>query len=149
MTASFTWTCEGVSPEKMKVLALLLGDPNPIHIDASAVRHLGLGERVVNQGPSNIGMIVNMLSEHFPGAKLVKLHTRLLANVFSGDTVTATANVISSEAVTGGERVACAVRLDVSGRGQVVVGEAELFLHPNGGLDGRLTDPYSPGHVVA
>ena len=35
MTASFTWTCEGVSPEKMKVLALLLGDPNPIHIDAT------------------------------------------------------------------------------------------------------------------
>ena len=136
MTASFTWTCEGVSPEKMKVLALLLGDPNPIHIDASAVRQLGLGDRVVNQGPSNIGMIVNMLSEHFPGAKLVRLQTRLLANVFSGDAVTASAHVISSETVTGGERITCAVRLDVAGRGQVVVGEAELFLQPNVGLDG-------------
>jgi 3-hydroxybutyryl-CoA dehydratase len=136
VTASFTWTCEGVSPEKMKVLALLLGDPNPIHFDARAVRLLGLGERVVNQGPSNIAMVVNVLSEHFPGAKLVRLHTRLLANVFSGDTVTASADVISSETVTGGERIVCAVRLDVAGRGQVIVGEAELFLKPNVGFDG-------------
>ena len=50
-----------VSAEKMKLMAALLHDPNPIHLDAEAVRGLGMGDRVVNQGPANQAYLVNML----------------------------------------------------------------------------------------
>ena len=36
-------TVESVSAEKMKTMALLLRDPNPIHWDVEAVRALGMG----------------------------------------------------------------------------------------------------------
>ena len=52
---------DGVSAEKMKLMAALLHDPNPIHLDPEAVRGLGMGDRVVNQGPANQAYLVNML----------------------------------------------------------------------------------------
>ena len=37
------WVVEHVDPEHMKTLAILLADPNPIHLDADAARRAGLG----------------------------------------------------------------------------------------------------------
>ncbi|MDT7568612.1 MAG: hypothetical protein QOG76_7236, partial [Pseudonocardiales bacterium] len=55
------WTLDRVDPEKMKLLALLLADPNPLHFDPEAASRLGIAERPVNQGPSNMAMLVNLL----------------------------------------------------------------------------------------
>ena len=52
---------ESVSAEKMKLMAALLHDPNPIHLDEEAVKSLGMGDRVVNQGPANQAYLINML----------------------------------------------------------------------------------------
>ncbi|MHB8736479.1 MAG: MaoC/PaaZ C-terminal domain-containing protein, partial [Terriglobales bacterium] len=41
-------TIERIDPEKMKIFAVVLDDPNPIHLDPAAVRAAGLGDRVIS-----------------------------------------------------------------------------------------------------
>lgn len=77
-----------VSAEKMKTMAAILQDPNPIHWDVEVVKSLGMGDRVVNQGPINMSFLVNTITSWTddPGA-LRSLTIRYQANVFGGDTV--------------------------------------------------------------
>lgn len=77
-----------VSPEKMKTMAAILQDPNPIHWDVEVVRALGMGDRPVNQGPINMSFLVNTITDWSgdPGA-LRAVTIRYQANVFGGDTV--------------------------------------------------------------
>jgi acyl dehydratase len=111
-----------VSPEKMKTMAALLQDPNPIHWDVDAVKKLGMGDRPVNQGPINMSLLVNTLTSWTddPGA-LRELVIRYQANVFAGDVVHCEA-VLESEA-DGLAR--CAVTASVDGK-PVITGSATL-----------------------
>ena len=84
-----------VEPADMARLAEILRDPNPIHLDPAAATALGLGDRVVNQGPANLAYIVNMLVAALPGHRLVELDSRYLANVFGGDLVEAGGTITS------------------------------------------------------
>jgi 3-hydroxybutyryl-CoA dehydratase len=115
---------ESVSAQRMKRLAVVLDDPNPIHLDPAAVRALGMGDRVVNQGPANFAWVLDMLQEAVPGAEIRELKVRLLANVFAEDRVIAAGRV---EAVVDG-RVSCSVWLDVDGGSRAVDGTATLIL---------------------
>lgn len=79
-----------VSAEKMKQVALFLDDPNPIHFDPDAVRGMGLGDRPINQGPSGMGYVLNMLIGFSGRADAVRrFECRLNGNVFAGDELTA------------------------------------------------------------
>jgi hypothetical protein len=46
------WVMDSVSPDRMRTMAVLLRDPNPLHWDRDAVAALplGLGRRTINQG---------------------------------------------------------------------------------------------------
>src|ERR1700759_471003 len=101
---------ESVDPEKMKVFAVALADPNPIHLDREAVKAAGLGDRVINQGPAGLGYLLNMLREAVPEATVSPLAVRFTANVFEGDRVVAGGVV---DAVDDG-RATCRVWLDVT-----------------------------------
>ena len=46
---SAEWRLEHVDAARMKILALLLDDPNPVHLDADAARRLNVADREVNQ----------------------------------------------------------------------------------------------------
>ncbi|HXJ28459.1 MAG TPA: MaoC family dehydratase, partial [Streptosporangiaceae bacterium] len=100
-----------VDPARMKTLALLLADPNPIHLDAAAARRLGVAGRPVNQGPSTMAMAANMLLAAFPGARLTRFSARLLGLVLAGDGVEGGGSVIEREILDGQERVRCQVHL--------------------------------------
>jgi acyl dehydratase len=93
---------ESVSAEKMKLMAALLRDPNPIHLDEEAVRRLGMGDRVVNQGPANQAYLVNMLLGFAgdPGG-IRSVTVRFLGNVFAGDRVECHGRVTEVDADTG------------------------------------------------
>jgi acyl dehydratase len=81
---------ESVDPEKMKTMAALLRDPNPIHWDVAAVRSLGMGDRPVNQGPNNMAYLVNLLASFAGGYGGVRaMRVRFLGNVFAGDRLVA------------------------------------------------------------
>jgi acyl dehydratase len=115
---------ESVDPEKMKVFAVVLADPNPIHIDPEAVKAAGLGDRVINQGPAGMGYLLNLLRDAVPGATVEELKVRFSANVFGGDRVEAAGIV---ESVEDG-RAHCKVWLDVTGGKRALSGTATLVL---------------------
>ena len=85
---------EEVGTEQMKTVAALLHDPNPIHFDVESVQALGMGDRVVNQGPNNMAYVVNMLGDWAGGPGRVRaLRVRFLGNVLGGDRLTARGTV--------------------------------------------------------
>ena len=120
-----------VDAEKMKTMAALLGDPNTIHWDAEDVRRLGLGDRPVNQGPNNMGYVVDMLMSWAGGpASVRRLKVRFLGNVFAGDRLTVSGVVTDVNERPEGRIVGCDVLLCRDGAEPVLRGTAEVVL-PN------------------
>lgn len=122
------WEIERIRPEPMRVLAVILDDPNPIHLDAGAVRALGMGDSVINQGPANLGYLMNMLTEALPGADLRRVRVRFIANVFGGDRVAAAAEVTEVREEAGRTVLECEIWLEIDGRGRALEGTATLAL---------------------
>lgn len=124
---------EKVDVAEMKTMAALLRDPNPIHWDPAATRALGMGDRTVNQGPINMGYVINMLVAWAGGdpSRLRRLTLRFTANVFEGDRVEAGGQVTAVRH-EGDERLAdCDVWLDVTGGARALVGTATVALPPD------------------
>jgi acyl dehydratase len=123
-----SWSIGPVSPEKMKIFAAIARDPNPIHWDRDAVAERGLGDRLINQGPANLGYVVNMLLAWTGPASLRDLTVRFTSNVFDGDTVTA-GGVVTAVREEHGERVAdCDVWLDREDGTRTIAGSATVVL---------------------
>jgi acyl dehydratase len=112
----------------MRTMALVLRDPNPIHLDSAVVRQLGMGEREINQGPTNCAYVVNMLAAAFPEGRIRALSFRLLANVFAGDRAVA-GGIVEESSQDGAVR--CSVWLDVDGAGRAVEGTAVVAITAN------------------
>ena len=55
------WEMPSVSPERMRTMAAILRDPNPVHWDPTVCAQLGFGNHVINQGPLGLSYIINML----------------------------------------------------------------------------------------
>jgi acyl dehydratase len=93
---------ESVDAEKMKLMAALLRDPNPIHIDAASVRALGLGDRPVNQGPTNLSYLLEMVMRWSGGAATIRrVAVRFQGNVFAGDSVRCEGRVLEVDERAG------------------------------------------------
>lgn len=112
----------GVEAPAMAPVARILRDPNPIHLDPAAVRAIGLGDRVINQGPANLAYVMNMLAAAFPKHRIETLESRFLANVRADDQVEAGGRIESID----GNRITCDVWLDVEGGRPAVKGRAVL-----------------------
>ncbi|GAA4683419.1 hypothetical protein GCM10023215_17210 [Pseudonocardia yuanmonensis] len=108
-----------VRPEPMKVTAALLRDPNMIHLDPAVTDELGLGPRVVNQGPLNLGYVHTLLEEF---GRVVSSRFRFHGNVLAGDRVVPGARVTAVD----GDLVDCEVWLDVVGGARAVSGTARI-----------------------
>ena len=93
---------ESVDPARMKTMAALLQDPNPIHYDAESVKALGYGDRPVNQGPLNMAYVLELASRFGGGpASIRRFSARFLGNVFAGDRVECSGTVSSVDAQAG------------------------------------------------
>jgi acyl dehydratase len=112
----------------MKIFAAIARDPNPIHWDPAAVAERGLGDRVINQGPSSLGYVVNMLMAWTGPASLREVAVRFTANVFGEDVVTA-GGVVTGVREENGERLAdCDVWLDRQDGTRAIAGTATVAL---------------------
>ncbi len=120
------WRIESVSAEKMKLLAAILRDPNPIHWDPTEVAKRGLGHRVINQGPTNLGYITNMLMDWAGPSCLRHLEVRFSSNVFDGDDVVASGTVISVREDNGERLADCDVWLERGDGSRAVEGRATV-----------------------
>ena len=121
------WVMAEVSPEKMKTMAAILRDPNPLHWDRSAVAALplGLGERTINQGPLGLAYIINMLLAWQGPHCLRRIRMTFPGLVLDGDRVVARGTVI---ALHENEGIAeCEVWLERDGQ-RLLAGEAQVRL---------------------
>lgn len=123
---------ESVSAEGMRTIAALLQDPTPIHFAPEIVAELGMGDRVINQGPANLGYVLNALLAAAPDLRIEHLKVSFLANVLGEDRVTAGATVTEVE----GDTVHCDVRLDVDGGARALQGTARLAPRESSTLTG-------------
>ena len=124
------WTMDSVDPARMRTMAAILRDPYSVHWDREANAALGLAGRVVNQGPLNLGYIVNMLLAWAGPSCVRRLTVSFGAPVLDGDRVTARGDIVSLDTVDGERRATCEVRLERDGA-DVVTGTAVVAL-PDG-----------------
>jgi acyl dehydratase len=127
------WTLDaGPDAGRIKVLALLLDDPNPLHFDPAAAAAAGYSG-LLNQGPANLAMLANLLLGAFPGWRLRRLAVRLTGAVVAGQPVRATGRVTGLTDSAGERLVSCEVRLEAAGT-TVLTGEGVLA-HPASTID--------------
>ena len=120
---------ESVDAEKIKTMAALMGDPNTIHFDVDDVRRLGLGDRPVNQGPNNMGYVIDMLTDWAGGpANFRRLKVRFGGNVFADDRLVAGGKVTAVRPSAEGQLVDCDVWLARDGTEAVLAGTATVLL---------------------
>lgn len=106
-----------VRPEPMKLYAALARDPTPIHWDEDAA-----GGRVINQGPLNLGYVVNLLIAWAGPEAIREIDARFTDTVFADDEVVA-GGVVT--AVRDGVAV-CEVWLDRVDGGRALTGTATV-----------------------
>jgi 3-hydroxybutyryl-CoA dehydratase len=89
--ASFTKT---VTESDVTTFAGLIGDFNPIHVDAEYARNTRFGRRVAH-GMLTGGLISAVLGTKLPGPGAIYLSQQIefLAPVYIGDTITATVEI--------------------------------------------------------
>jgi 3-hydroxybutyryl-CoA dehydratase len=92
-SASFTKT---VTEADVTTFAGLIGDFNPIHVDAEYARKSRFGRRIAH-GMFTAGLISAVLGNKLPGPGAIYLSQQIefLAPVYIGDTITATVEVTS------------------------------------------------------
>ena len=124
------WVMPEVSAERMRTMAALLRDPNPLHWDRDAVEALpmGLGRRTINQGPLGLGYMVNMLHAWAGDGCIRKMTTRFPQVVLDGEEVVARGQVTAIVEHEGEQRAECSIRLEHAERGVLLEGEASVAL---------------------
>lgn len=87
---------QAVDAGRMKTMAVLLRDPNPIHWDERALGRLGMDPRPVNQGPISASYLME-LAIRAAGSRLRcrTCDVRFLANVLAGQHVICTGRVMA------------------------------------------------------
>jgi acyl dehydratase len=109
----------------MKIFAAILRDPNPIHWDRNELSRRGFGDRLINQGPANLGYVVEMLAIAFGGYdRILRLTTRFTANVLEGDELVAGGVVTAID----GDVALCDIWLDRSTGERAISGTAQMTI---------------------
>ena len=122
-----SWSMDHVDSARMKTMAAILRDPYPVHWDRVANEALGLGQRVINQGPLNLSYVANMLLEWAGPTSIRRLTVSFGRPVLDGDHVVACGRVIALSVQDGESRAECEVWLERDGE-HVVDGTAVVAL---------------------
>ena len=124
------WVMEEVSAERMRTMAAILRDPNPLHWDRDAVAALPfkLGRRTINQGPLGLGYMVNMLHAWAGPQCIRRIVMRFPQVVLDGERVVA-GGVVTAVRSEGEQRLAdCDIWLREELRGILLEGSATICL---------------------
>jgi acyl dehydratase len=122
------WVMEEVSAERMRTMAALLRDPNPLHWDRKAVAALPfkLGERTINQGPLGLGYMVNMLQDWAGAGCIQRLTMTFPQVVLDGERVVARGRITGLREDRGRQLADCDIWLEHAERGVLLAGSATV-----------------------
>jgi acyl dehydratase len=116
-----------VPQESMDTWAVILDDPNPIHLDANAVKQVGLGNKTINQGPANIAYILNMIEENFPNSQILKMNNKMTDSVLEGDLVTVSGHITEIKVEESQFVASCSIQLTVEEDKIAVLSEIDVL----------------------
>jgi acyl dehydratase len=124
------WVMERVAPERMRTMAAILRDPNPIHWDRDAVNALplGLGKRTINQGPLGLSYMVNMLHAWAGPDAIRRIVMRFPQVVLDGEQVVARGEVSAVRQEQDVSLADCRIWLEHAERGVLLEGTATVTL---------------------
>ncbi|MFM7409314.1 MAG: hypothetical protein ACKO3L_00720 [Actinomycetota bacterium] len=120
---------DGVDAQRMKTMAAILRDPYRVHWDRAATTEMGLGGRVINQGPLNLSYIVNALHAFGVAGCVRRLTVAFHRPVFDGDRVVAGGEVVGVDtfADSSVRKVNVWLRRDDPTPGEIVVSGTALI----------------------
>jgi len=123
------WVMERVSPARMRTMAAILRDPNPLHWDRKVVERLGLGERTINQGPLGVSYMVNMLHA-WAGENCIRRIVVRFPNpvILDEDRIVACGAVAALSESDGVRLAECHVWLERDGKAGLIEGTATVCL---------------------
>ena len=121
---------ESVSPARMRTMAAVLRDPNPVHWDRETVAKMGFGPRTVNQGPLGLSYMINMLHDWAGPTAIRGLVMRFPKPVFEGDRIVAKGVVTGIREENGETFADCDIWLERDGKSddRPLEGEATVSL---------------------
>jgi acyl dehydratase len=130
------WVMESVSAERMRTMAAVLRDPNPLHWDREAVNSLPvvdtlpykLGKRTINQGPLGLSYIVNMLNEWMGPNCIKRFYITFPQVVLDEDRVVARGTITDLREENGVQLADCDTWLEHEDRGVLLKGRATVKL---------------------
>ena len=124
------WVMDNVTPERMRTMAAILRDPNPLHWDREAVAALplGLGHRTINQGPLGLSYMVNMLHAWAGPDCIRRIVMRFPQVVLDGEHVVARGEITALRREQDQLLADCDIRLEHEQRGVLLEGTAIVCL---------------------
>ena len=124
------WVMENVCPERMKTMAAILRDPNPIHWnrDAVAALPLDLGKRTINQGPLGLSYMINMLHVWQGPDSIRRIVMRFPQVVLDGERVVAKGKITALRQKSTTQLADCNIWLEHATRGVLLEGTATVAL---------------------
>jgi acyl dehydratase len=124
------WEMARVSPERMRTMAAILRDPNPIHWDRNAVASLplGLGQRTINQGPLGLSYMINMLHAWAGPECVRRIVMRFPQVVLDEERVVARGEITALREQQEQRLADCRIWLEHQDRGVLLEGTATIVL---------------------
>ena len=122
------WVMQEVSAARMRTMAAILRDPNPVHWDSRVVQKLGLGDHVINQGPLGLSYMVNMLYAWTGPQSIRRLIMRFPQPVLDGDCTIAQGRVTAIRDVAGEQLADCDIWLQREGSKPPLEGQATVLI---------------------
>ena len=122
------WVMEHVSAARMRTMAAVLRDPNPVHWDPKLVAQLGFGERTINQGPLGLSYMINMLHAWTGPTSIRRIVMRFPQVILDGEKVTACGEVTGLRAENGERLADCRIWLAREGSEPPLEGTATVAL---------------------
>ena len=122
------WVMEQVSLEKMKTMAAILRDPNPVHWDRSSVKAMGMGERTINQGPTGFSYMINMLYAWVGPDSLRRLKMTFPKAIFNDERIVAKGEVTAIRPMDSETLADCKIWLERGENDHPLIGTATVKL---------------------
>jgi acyl dehydratase len=116
-----------VTERDTKAWAEILDDDNPLHSDPEALAARGVGRGIVSPGPANIGYLMTLLLNCFPGSEIEAFEARFVGLVLAPSEVEARGRIEREESTPTGRVLHCSLELHAVG-GVAVVATARLRL---------------------
>lgn len=125
------WDMPSVSAARMRTMAAILRDPNPVHWDKRVVSEIGFGEHTINQGPLGLSYMVNMLHAWTGPGSIRRIFMRFPLVVLDGDHIIARGQVTAVREEDGVRYADCDIWLYREGSANPLEGSATVQLPQN------------------